>query len=835
MSFDLPRNLNQSTKLTNLKKMLHNSLPQKRVVLKKKPLFDEKGYRQEFYDTVLKVQPLFTEFTEVFSETLIPTQPTNDLAATQICSELAMSVKLWIKRTLDKKIEELRSQDNSFCPDCDIIIKSLENSLEKIKELLHATNQSMINLLHQGIQADIVGIRKGLLDLLHEIYYILQHYPDQFSSSYEIDSYHCLNVLYQNNPQQPITEAVYLNQSRYEDIVGKLDKSPQKNQPKAQKIATPSNPEELLSICKEKLHNVKGILLLAESKVKKKIFLDNGPQIIGDNIFSDIIEKVKQIESQGGSIDHQESRIMLEYLQTLKENPMAGQIVKFSEEKKGKYMSTQSISDYERYMDSFVESANGTLQHLGNEERKVIRMILRNSVVGTQPIKNEQKGIKFFFSEEYLFSKVQKILSENLKLGPLEGVLSSEDEFTKLSKIKITFLPTKLWEIEANFKPDATALPYTAVYHCSLTDGINFMRIAPLNPEGIKVENFTQMSHCSSFRNVRCKQILAEQQLNSAFEELMTYVSFRNYNSDQYNIPTNQLKARLLIMGYEELIKVSGNEEHDQISLEKFQQYLNSLKKKKKIIIMDATTEDDKNNEEQKSGKIEPRRGDEDSTSLMLESLTSKSGQPGSKKITILNDSPSMRIEDQLSQLKAENERLKQEIIDYKEQIENLNFEKIHWMQQNSKKQTEINNMQSLISEIANENEKSHSSPLKSGTKVEKIIKNFEKEKKSLIAQIQNEKAKYDEKIKAMVKCESEKRELMVTNNELEELREGLEKANKLLYEETESLKVAIKNLEEKISTLEINCDSFQKKYDIVAMEKAELQAKLNTLLGPKG
>ena len=83
-----------------------------------------------------QVQPLFTEFTQAFSETLIPNKPTNDNAATQICSERAMSLKHWINRTLDKKIEELTSQSYSSAPGDEIIVKSHESRMEKIKDLL---------------------------------------------------------------------------------------------------------------------------------------------------------------------------------------------------------------------------------------------------------------------------------------------------------------------------------------------------------------------------------------------------------------------------------------------------------------------------------------------------------------------------------------------------------------------------------------------------------------------------------------------------------------------------------------------------------------------------
>jgi len=63
-------------------------------------------------------------------------------------------------------------------------------------------------------------------------------------------------------------------------------------------------------------------------------------------------------------------------------------------------------------------------------------------------------------------------------------------------------------------------------------------------------------------------QLEIDARLNSALEELMTYVPCVTLNSGQNYGITKSLKAKILIHGHEEQIRSSGNQYNDKISID---------------------------------------------------------------------------------------------------------------------------------------------------------------------------------------------------------------------------------------------------------------------------
>lgn len=248
--------------------------------LKKAPIFDEEGYRKDFYRTVLNVKPLFGEFLDSISQSTSEDH-SHVLGSRRLTlEELQTKIADQIKQRLERNREKLYSQrpldtierDNTW-------IREVQQALQQLSDFIKAADYLKSQRINDYLQMDIQPIKKEILSSLQVIYFVLQlsTEPEQFKI---------------------LTKALLLDIDLMETKAKEyFDRGLHRNQ-KIQSAISSGNVEEFIKVLQEEIQKLGSRLVAQEEELKKLILSESDQQLVSEKIYSIISSKVAEYHDQ---------------------------------------------------------------------------------------------------------------------------------------------------------------------------------------------------------------------------------------------------------------------------------------------------------------------------------------------------------------------------------------------------------------------------------------------------------------------------------------------------------------------------------------------------------
>lgn len=340
-------------------------------------LFDETEYRKDFYSIVFETQPLFKDLSEFTFTQPDSSQPNDDTYQRVFCSK----VKAFIKDRLASRLAQLQqneSYDNNAIQQRILSYKEGFKSLRRFIERLN--DSSKRDLLESYFNVPELNV--ALHQYLAKIYYFLNiaSLKEDLCTYYDVDEKECLFQLISgdHNPEK-LLESVTFNEDRYQND---LTESALTKFLKAKKVFQRQwgqNLHLLLDkLSDSELEELINNAFRAERSLRLSLFTRNELNLHVENIFEKIQGELKRVieENKGlvlKNLEESDKRRQDIEAITAKEKKYE-QICLFNESKTKNFMSSQSVSEYEVYMDEYVRLFSRLLDN-ENEEKLIIHLL----------------------------------------------------------------------------------------------------------------------------------------------------------------------------------------------------------------------------------------------------------------------------------------------------------------------------------------------------------------------------------------------------------------------------------------------------------------------------
>ena len=376
-----------------------------RISFKKRPLFDEESYRLEFYDTVLASQNLFKEFSGFLEES--SSEPTRE----RLIREL--------KTIIDERAKDLQAE-SPFISNYHQKPPFNPSLLDKIQKTLEIVASSGGEYIERVFGMDEEAFKSEILELLQRIYLALQLAKNQedLRTYYSIDYRQCLNYLFS---KQSLLNAVYFDERNYESGREAFTRSVFRKQPKMKKLITTKNVQDFLKVCQEEFTSEAFSELLENEHQCKKSLYANDPGVLAGNIYDDLSGDFNTVLSEENkAVDQTEQPKWKNLLEPFQADKKMTQIQIFSSDQKKDYMSVESISDYENFMDSYINTAAHILQGIKDVSPTLATIRTVATKTDQLAVSGRFKSLVEMFSEEFLLSRMNQLSQAKISIFDYE-------------------------------------------------------------------------------------------------------------------------------------------------------------------------------------------------------------------------------------------------------------------------------------------------------------------------------------------------------------------------------------------------------------------------------